>query len=298
MDAIFGASILASFLAGIVALFAPCCITVLLPAYIASAFREKRNILKMTLIFFAGIATILVPIGLGAAGLAQLFTDFHEGLWIVGGLFMIVLAALAFRGKGLSLPFSKRLKEKLATETGNHTKSVYALGVLSGAATSCCAPVLAGAMALAIVSASFWKALVVVFAYVFGMVFPLFLTAYCYDRFKVEQSRFIQGKLLTIPLGARKVTVHSTNLIAAIVFLAIGVTMFVLGVSGSAYWSPSHQVTIGESLNDLSLRIFSSASVIPDAVWGVLIVVLFALLVVSLKRKKKRDGTEEPHSCH
>lgn len=78
MDIILSASILAAFFAGMVALFAPCCITVLLPAYLASAFREKKNILKMTFIFFSGIAVILVPIGLSAAGLAQLFRDFHK----------------------------------------------------------------------------------------------------------------------------------------------------------------------------------------------------------------------------
>lgn len=96
MDIIFSASIIAAFLAGMVALFAPCCITVLLPAYLASAFREKKNILKMTFVFFAGIAVILVPIGLGAAGLARLFSNFHKELYIFGGILMLILAILAF----------------------------------------------------------------------------------------------------------------------------------------------------------------------------------------------------------
>jgi len=151
MDFIFGASIVASFLAGMVALFAPCCITVLLPSYIASAFREKKNILKMTFIFFAGLSTVLVPIGLGAAGLAQVFQNFHQELWIFGGLFMITLAVLSFLGKSLAMPLPGRMKEKLKMESGNHSKSVYGLGVLSGAATSCCAPVLVGAMTLAVI---------------------------------------------------------------------------------------------------------------------------------------------------
>ena len=73
MDIILGASIIAAFLAGMVALFAPCCITVLLPAYLASTFRQKKNILKMTFIFFAGISAVLIPIGMGAAVLAEVF---------------------------------------------------------------------------------------------------------------------------------------------------------------------------------------------------------------------------------
>jgi len=142
----------------------------------------------MTFVFFAGISTVLIPIGLGAAGLAQLFRDFHKELWIFGGAFMLLLAVYSVLGKGLALPLPKNLKPSLNQE-GMKAKSVYVLGVLSGAATSCCAPVLAGAMTLAVISGTFFKALMVTFAYVFGMVFPLFLTAYFYDRFKIEQSK-------------------------------------------------------------------------------------------------------------
>ena len=96
MDILFGASILAAFLAGMVALFAPCCITVLLPAYIASTFREKKNIMKMTLIFFAGIAAVLIPIGMGAAALAEVFSSFHMEMYLVGAALMFIFAVLSF----------------------------------------------------------------------------------------------------------------------------------------------------------------------------------------------------------
>jgi len=191
MDILLGASIIASFIAGMVALFAPCCITVLLPAYLASAFREKKRMLKMTFVFFAGIAVVLIPIGLGAAGLAQLFRNFHEELYIVGGLVMILFAVGAVIGKGIHLPFMSKMR---TTGDLSHPKSVFTLGVLSGAATSCCAPVLAGVMTLAVLSGGFWNALIVTFAYVFGMVFPLFIAAYFYDRWHIENSRLIQGK--------------------------------------------------------------------------------------------------------
>jgi cytochrome c biogenesis protein CcdA len=301
MDALFGASIIASFLAGMVALFAPCCITVLLPAYIASAFREKRNILKMTFIFFAGLSTILVPIGLGAAGLAQVFQSFHKELWIFGGAFMIFLAVLSVFGKGLSIPLPKRAKEMLKMEAGNHGKSVYALGLLSGAATSCCAPVLAGAMALAVVSGAFWKAIIVVFAYVFGMMFPLFLTAYFYDKYKIEKSKLIQGKTFSVPLGAKTISVHSTNALASAMFFVIGAIMLTLGVSGNAYWSPEHQVAIGKSLNTWSTDLFAFLDTVSDVVWGVLVVGIFLYFVFFLlrfnSRRNKNDKNKE-NCCH
>lgn len=284
MDILFGASIIASFIAGMVALFAPCCITVLLPAYLASAFKQKKNILKMTFIFFAGIATVIVPIGLGAAGLAQLFRDFHQQLWIFGGLFMIVLAVYSVLGKGLALPMPKFMKPKASTG-GMGVKSVYTLGVLSGAATSCCAPVLAGAMTLAVVSGTFFKALLVTFAYVFGMVFPLFLTAYFYDKYKIEQSKLIQGKLLELNWGAKKIRVHTTNLLAGLLFLIIGVTMFTLGVMGNAFYSPEHQAELGTHLNSWSTTFLNSFAFVPDGVWGGLLVISFLLFLWKLKKR-------------
>lgn len=297
MDIIFGASVIAALLSGMVALFAPCCITVLLPAYIASAFREKKHMLQMTLIFFAGISTILVPVGLGAAGLAQLFQDFHRELWVFGGLFMIALATLSLSGKGISLPLPQRAREKLMAGGNGHAKSVYALGILSGAATSCCAPVLAGALALAVLSGGFWSAIVVTFAYVFGMVFPLFLSAYFYDKYKIEQSRFIQGKIFTFTLGSRAFTVHSTNALAALMFFLVGGTMFALGISDNAYWSPEHQTAIGEALTDWSMSAFSFLSFIPDLVWGAIVLGLCAFFIYSAMRKKT-DTIDTKHTCH
>src|SRR3990167_7748211 len=124
MDIVFSASIIAAFLAGMVALFAPCCITVLLPAYLASAFREKKNILKMTFIFFAGISVILIPIGLGAAWLAQIFQNFHKELYIFGGLFMLLLAGMSVLGKGISMPLPARMQ---STIDPSNKKSVFVL---------------------------------------------------------------------------------------------------------------------------------------------------------------------------
>jgi cytochrome c biogenesis protein CcdA len=286
MDIIFSASIIAAFIAGMVALFAPCCITVLLPAYLASAFREKKNILKMTFIFFAGIAVILVPIGLGAAGLAQVFRSFHKEMYIFGGLLMIVLAALAVSGKGLAMiPMPKRMMPKV---DATHPKSVFLLGMFSGAATSCCAPVLAGAVTLAVISGAFWKAIIVTFAYVFGMTFPLFIAGYFYDRFKIENSRFIKGKLLEVNLGGKTLFIHSTNLFAGIVFLVMGAILLVLAFSGNAFWAPSFQAEFGQTLNTWSQNALDTLSNVPEIIWGLIIIGIFLFFLYKTKKNSSR----------
>ncbi len=294
MDIIFSASIIAAFLSGMVALFAPCCITVLLPAYLASAFQNKKNILKMTLIFFGGISAILIPIGLGAAGLAQIFRDFHNELYIFGGLFMLILAVMGVLGKGIGMPLPKRLKAKMDASS---SKSVFVLGLLSGAATSCCAPVLAGAMTLAVISGAFWKAVIVVFAYVFGMTFPLFLTAYFYDKYRIDQSKLIQGKLMEWKFGVKKIYVHSTNLLSSIMFLIFGGVMLWLGLSNNSFWSPEMQGEAGQALNLWTLGIFEWLSVIPEFIWGAGIIALFLFILYNVKKGARSKSEESIEDC-
>ena len=89
MNILFETSIIASFLGGMLALFAPCCITFMLPAYFAYTFKQKKAILLMTFVFFLGVATILVPIGLSVSFLSSFFKGYHTQVFYLGGVFMI-----------------------------------------------------------------------------------------------------------------------------------------------------------------------------------------------------------------
>jgi len=108
MDLIISASLIASFLAGIAALFAPCCITVLLPTYFASIFKEKTKVFLMTFIYFIGILTIFLPIGLGVSFLTQIFSQYHDTIFLLGGIFLLFLGLSLLLGQQFSLPFSVR----------------------------------------------------------------------------------------------------------------------------------------------------------------------------------------------
>src|SRR5437867_9637296 len=165
----FGGSVLAAVIAGAIALFAPCCISVMLPAYFASSFQNRRLLVAMTFLFAAGIATVILPLTMGASALRQLFVEGHRPIYIAGGLLMLTLAAYTLLGGQLHLPMPGR---RAGGKGGPF--AVYSLGVFSGIATSCCAPVLAGVIALSGATASFGLALGLGAAYVFGMVAPLF----------------------------------------------------------------------------------------------------------------------------
>ena len=170
-------------------------------------------------------------------------------MFIVGGLFMVFLTALTLLGKSFSF-LPKKLRP--SSQNFDSSQSIFVLGIFSGAATSCCAPVLAGALTLSALAGSFWKALVVILAYVFGLVFPLFLSAYFWDKYKIERSKFIQGKILTYNFFGKTRYIHSTNLIAALIFLIMGAILLALAFSGNTFWSHAFQAQVGQNLQRFS----------------------------------------------
>src|SRR4030065_1024034 len=106
MDVLIGASLITAFVAGMAALFAPCCISVLLPSYLGSIFREKYKVVAMTFLFFLGILTVFLPIGLGFSALAQFFKQYHNVVFLLGGGFLFVLGIIILTKNTFSLPWS------------------------------------------------------------------------------------------------------------------------------------------------------------------------------------------------
>lgn len=142
-------SVLAAFFAGGVALFAPCCIVFLAPSYLAVAVKDRRwRLLPNTFVFAAGLALVLVPITLGMGLLAGAVASYHAPLYDGGALLMFALAALSLSGRMWSLPSFIAAPDT----TRGDTASFFSLGVFSGIASSCCAPVLAGVMTLSVLS--------------------------------------------------------------------------------------------------------------------------------------------------
>lgn len=150
MEGIFlGGTLLAAFVAGAVALFAPCCIMVMFPAYLAAAVRNHRwRLVPFTFVFAAGVATVLVPVTLGLGLLTASLLRFHSVVYAAGGVLLLVLAGLSATGTTWSLPFLRSSPDITRTDSAG----VYALGVFSGAASACCAPVLAGMLTISALS--------------------------------------------------------------------------------------------------------------------------------------------------
>jgi len=109
VELLLGTTLLASFVGGLVALLAPCCVSVMLPAYLATGFRHHGGIVPATLVFGAGVGTVILPIGLGATALSRLLIEQHTVVFLVGGALMLVggLAMLAGWKPNLPMPSAR-----------------------------------------------------------------------------------------------------------------------------------------------------------------------------------------------
>jgi len=288
----FGGSVLAAIIAGAIALFAPCCISVMLPAYFASSFQNRRLLVAMTFLFAAGIATVILPIAMGASALQQLLTTQHTAIYVTGGLLMLALATYVLLGGEIHLPMPGR---RAGGKTG--MLSVYSLGIFSGVASSCCAPVLAGVIALSSVVSSFWLALGLGAAYVFGMVAPLFVIALLWDRYDWRVSRLFRPRAFTWRVGPFTRTLTATSLASGILLALIGGGMLWIGL---AYRSmpplAGWQIQLSAGLQHTGQLMTNALAWIPNWV-GVLIflVLLGALAWYALRQIGGRaDSSREP----
>lgn len=223
----FQTSLIAAFVAGMVALFAPCCITFLLPAYLGSVFKEKEKVILMTLVFGAGIFTVLLPAVLGVAFISRLLFRYHDVIYILGGLIMLLVAVTTFLGMKMPMPNLNRFNVAGRTDV----VSIFTLGIVSGITSACCAPVLIGIMTLTFLSPSFLGALLVGGMYVLGMIIPLLIMAVFLSK-KMPKFTLLKKPVWSLNILGKSYVVIVSNLIAALVFLFTGLAALGLTATG------------------------------------------------------------------
>ncbi|MBI2600076.1 hypothetical protein HYW43_04145 [Candidatus Daviesbacteria bacterium] len=216
-------SLIAAFVAGMVALFAPCCITFLLPSYLGSVFKEREKVLLMTLIFGLGIFVVLLPAVLGVALISKALFRYHDLIYLIGGWTMVGVAITTFLG--LKLPMPSLPGPGIGGRTD--ALSIFTLGIVSGITSACCAPVLVGILTLTFLSPNFFGALAVGGAYVLGMVTPLLLIS-LFLTDKMPKFTILRKPLTTMAIFGKDYPIILGNVVASIVFLITGLTALIL----------------------------------------------------------------------
>jgi cytochrome c-type biogenesis protein len=241
-DALLAGSVAAAFAAGMVAFFAPCCAGVMMPAYLAAIGGGHRfRVARLTAVYVAGVSVVVLPITLGAAVLASYVSKWHAQMFTIGGLMMVGVAVALWRGTMLPIDIPQ---PKL---TGS-TLSVFGLGVFSGGATACCAPVLAGAIALSATTGTITGGLLLGIAYVAGMMTPLIPLALVYGKAKHK----VRDPKVTLRLGAHGKRIGAIRLVGVLLFAGFGLLFISLALTGNAETAPAFQKTMGVWMREIA----------------------------------------------
>jgi cytochrome c-type biogenesis protein len=269
-EVLFGTTLLASFLGGVVALLAPCCVSVMLPAYLSNGFRHRGGVVPATLVFGAGVATVILPIGLGATALSSLLMTGHLWIFSIGGALMIMAGAATLAGwkPNLPMPGARAAKE-------GSFGSAYVLGAFSGAASACCAPVLAGVAVLSGAAASFPAALSIGAAYVGGMVTPLAVVALLWDKRRERATRLLTDGTVRLRIGRWQRSIALGSAVSGLLMIAMGVLAVILAFTGPGMPSGGWQTQLSAWLQHISSVALDALSWVPG--W-----VLVALLLLGL----------------
>lgn len=287
-EIVFGTTLLASFLGGVVALLAPCCVSVMLPAYLSTGFRHRGGVLPATLIFGAGVATIILPIGLGATAISSLLFNQHVWVFSIAGVLMLAggLAVLAGWKPNLPMPGARQVKQ------GSYG-SAYVLGAFSGAASACCAPVLAGVAVLSGAAASFPVALAIGGAYVAGMVAPLGLVALVWDRRRASAARVLSDRQVRLRIGRWQHAMPLGTVFSGLLMVGMGVLTEVVAFTGPGMSSDGWQTRLSAWLQHASTVILRALSWLPG--WLVLVALIlgFGLLIRRALRARRTATVEQ-----
>ena len=286
---LFGTALLTSFLAGMVALLAPCCVSVMLPAYFAAGFARRSGIVAATGVFAAGVATLIVPIGLGASALSAAVPAHHLLIFAVGGAAMLAGGIAVLAGWKPMLPVPS-----LRSPAGHGYGAAYGLGLFSGIASACCAPVLVGVVVLTGSAASFGAALAVSGTYVAGMVAPLAVLALVWERRDWGSSRLLHGRQVRVGFARLKRTMPLGSAASGVVLIGIGIVTLVTAVTGPSMPSSGWQVSFAAWLQHVSSVTGRGLSWLPG--WAVLLALAALAAVLAWQARRSRRRTADPAS--
>ena len=279
------ASFITAFIAGAAALLAPCCIGVLLPSYLGSVFKTRTKIFLMTFVYYLGLLTIFLPLGLGIASLGSFFSSNHAIFFTIGGLFMLALGTSMILGKSVMLPM--RVHPKLQKyDLG----SIYSLGVFSGIATTCCAPVLAGVLALSAIPGSLPLGTLYALTFVTGMVAPLFVVALFVDRFQAAKKLQSFKRKINYKLAGRDISVNLSHLIAGVIYMIFGAFILIFERTNSGGMSSSYQTQINLLAAQSTRWVSHFTKIIPNSVWAIVFGTLFLMIGWSAYRQATKGN--------
>ena len=217
-------SFFVAFVGGMISVLLPCTLAIL-PAFFAYTFKERREITKMTLVFFAGFSLIFVILGIFASAIGQTLASIQVAntkmLVMAAGALLILFGIMTILGKGFNFI-------NLDKKTGHDIFGIFSFGILFGLGWSAClGPVLAGILLIASTFHNYFYSAALLFFYSLGLFVPLFLISILFDKYNLTQKAWVKGKEFEVKIFGKTFFMHTTKIVAGILLIASGLTFIV-----------------------------------------------------------------------
>lgn len=167
--------LLGAFLGGVLTLLSPCS-AMLLPAFFSYAFAGPATLITGTGVFYLGLITSLVPLGVLAGTFGAFVNEYRFAFVTVASIVVIALGAVML----LNIPIPLLPRGKAAE--GTSVTAVYALGTVYGLAGVCAGPLLGAVLTVAAVSGNALTGGIVLLVFAAGMALPLLVLALLWGR--------------------------------------------------------------------------------------------------------------------
>jgi len=211
--------LLGALLGGILTLLSPCSV-MLLPAFFSYAFTSTRQVVSRTGVFYLGLITTLVPLGMLAGTVGAFINEYRFVFITVASIVVIVLGLIMV----LNLPFLRLPGTSGLDSTSG--MSVYALGTVYGLAGVCAGPLLGAVLTYAAMGANALYGGLVLLVFAAGMAAPLLILALLWGRIP-SIKELVRPR--EIRIGAWRTT--RTGLIGGLITMGIGI--FLLATQGT-----------------------------------------------------------------
>lgn len=176
-----------AFLGGILTLLSPCSV-MLLPAFFAYAFASPTKLLGRTALFYAGLLTTLVPLGLLAGLVGSLITQNRSVLINIAAAVVIVIGILQI--SGVEFP---GLSRRGGTDSTSAI-SVFVLGSVYGVAGVCAGPILGSVLAVAAAGGNPLYGGIMLAIFALGMALPLGILSLFWTRLRLGQRGWLKPR--------------------------------------------------------------------------------------------------------
>lgn len=238
----------------------------------------------MTFVYFLGLLTVFLPIGLGISFVGIALREYHNALFSLGAIFMILLGIFLLAGKQFALP--SPVHPRLSKYT---IGSVFILGIFSAIATTCCAPVLIGVLTVSSLAGSLILGGLYTISYVLGMALPLFIIATVLDKTSLTKKLWIFRRSIKIRVFGASWSILISNLIAGVTFVLFGSYVFYLSLTNQLLMRSEAQFAANLWLAGINQTVSNLISPAIENLGIILVIVVtFLIILTAIKQFQER----------